>query len=127
VIAIPVYNPIEPGLHVISGSSEQFQHQNHYDFGSYKEKIYLCTFNSTGSFYFKSGQNYLKLELTNEDDVKFQPLTDIKEINTYYKDGEYCVSSASAGWGMFIYDRDTVDTKKLKEQIEKLTKENQSD
>ena len=59
----------------------------------------------------------MKVDLTNKDDVIFQPMTDAKEINTYYKNGKYCVSAASAGWGMFIYDRDTVESEQIKKEI----------
>jgi len=114
VMAIP-YDSNYPGLHIIYNGNKPFQ--NHYDWGSSREKIYLCNCNSTPSFYFKSGQNYLKITLDEEDNISFLPLTKTSEINTYYKSGEYCVSSASDGWGIFIYDIDVVDGKKLEEKL----------
>lgn len=115
VMAIPLDDKTMPGLHVVYDGSAKYQ--NHYDFGSSREKIYLCSYNSTPSFFLKSGQNHLKISLDDKDDVLFQPLTETREINTYYMPGDYCISTASSCWGIFIYDTGNVDIEQLKKEL----------
>lgn len=118
VMAIPLDNFPTSGLHIIYNELHIFR--NHYDLfneaGIKEEKeepMYLVGYDSTPSFYLRSGQNTIKVDCSDENYIKFLPITPTDKIETMFDITGYNISSSATCWGIFVFDVNKIDGEKL--------------
>ena len=122
IMAMPLENFPASGLHIIYNEKHIFR--NHYDIfqdvgvkDDTDEPIYLYGYDSTPSFYIKSGQNTIKVDISDEDDIKFLPLTPTDKVETTFDIDEFNISSSATCWGIIIYDKEKVDGENLENNL----------
>ena len=66
------------------------------------DKVYFEAYQSTPSFYLKSGENSFRIDC-DVDDIKVLPITETHKMDTYLKDKCCCISSKASCWAKAIY------------------------
>ena len=92
---------IPSSLHLIL--NDEYHHWDVYDEnGIEAHEIYFEGFESTPSFYLKSGDNCYRIDCGN-DDIKVIPITESHTPERYIKEKCYCNSSRASCWAKAVY------------------------
>ena len=88
-------------LHIILNGEEH--HWDVYDeSGRESHKVYFEGYESTPSFYLKSGQNCFRIDC-GYDEIKPVPITETHKFDIYMKDNCCCISSQASCWAVSLY------------------------
>ena len=106
--AVPINHVSTPSsLHIILNGEDHHWDVYNED-GKEANKVYFEGYESTPSFYLKSGQNSYEIKCS-EKDIKVLPITETHKIDTYLKDNCYCISSQASCWAVAIYNAKNVE------------------
>jgi hypothetical protein len=94
-------------LHIILNGED-----HHWDVyntsGKEENKIYFEGYQSTPSFYLKSGQNNYEIKCGKKD-IQVLPITETHSFDTYLRENCYCISSQALCWAVAIYNTKVFD------------------
>ena len=106
--AVPITQLSTPSsLHIILNGEEH--HWDVYDeSGRDIHKVYFEGYQSTPSFYLKSGEHPFRIDC-DVDDIKVLPITETHKIDTYLRDNCACISPQASCWAKAIYSTSRPD------------------
>jgi hypothetical protein len=92
---------IPSSIHIILNGEDH--HWDIYDKnGEETNKVYFKGFNSTPSFYLKSGKKFYRFDC-NLDNIKVLPITESHKMEDYLKDNCNCISPQASCWAVNIH------------------------